>query len=331
MNPHPFPPRSFNTSRLTLRAPDPRFAKVHLNAVLESRDELRCWMPWARDEPSFETTSKELSESAAKFTAGTDYRLLLFLKDSETLIGGSGLHRPNWDGPTFEIGYWVRKSFAKQGYITEAVRGIMEMAFYKLGAQRLEIRTSTINAPSIAVARRAGFTLEGVLHQDGRHLDRTPRDTMVFAKVRPAFSVAGSDPIRPMTAADVASVLALWKQTNLAGPTESLEAESLLHNLERFPGFSFVLVNATSNVMGAILASHDGMQGTIIHLAVTPTHQRQGFGRTLVARSMQALKTSGIKSCRLMMNGMDQAASAFWAKLGWTPRSDVHVLQCPIE
>lgn len=93
----------------------------------------------------------------------------MFLKGSKTYIGGGGLHRINWDVPKFEIGYWVRSSYGRQGFITEAVNGITHFAFNTLGARRVEIRCDSLNGRSAAVARRAGYELEAMLRHHDRH------------------------------------------------------------------------------------------------------------------------------------------------------------------
>jgi ribosomal-protein-serine acetyltransferase len=111
--------------------------------------------------------------------------MMLTLKENGMMIGGSGLHRIDWSIPKFEIGYWARTSHAGQGYITEAVNGITRFAFETLGAQRVEIRCDVKNERSAAVARRAGFALEGTLRQDARdHISGGLRDTHIFAQVR---------------------------------------------------------------------------------------------------------------------------------------------------
>ncbi|MEJ2752400.1 MAG: GNAT family N-acetyltransferase [Chloroflexota bacterium] len=177
-------PYSFDTERLTIRGPLPGDgARLH-EAALESVDELRQWMPWAVDLPDAEWYEARVRQGQLKFLSRKDLWMMLLLKDSETIIGGSGLHRINWDVPKFEIGYWVRSGYGRQGYITEAVNGITEFAFNILGARRVEIRCDSLNERSAAVARRAGFEHEATLHRDDRHhLTNALRDTLIFAKL----------------------------------------------------------------------------------------------------------------------------------------------------
>lgn len=177
-------PESFETERLTIRAPRPGDGTALNAALRDSWSELAEWMPWAAgDPPAVEESEERMREAQAKFLLREDLWLLLFLKGTQTLVGSSGLHRIDWKVPKMEIGYWVRTPYAGRGYITEAVKGIANFALHQLGARRLEIRTDARNERSAAVARRAGFTLEATLRNDGRHHHTGElRDTLVFVR-----------------------------------------------------------------------------------------------------------------------------------------------------
>ncbi len=177
-------PYSFETERLTIRGPLPGDGRRIREAVLESHDELKKWMPWAVEVESEEAYEVRVRKGQLRFLAREDLHLILLLKDSDTMVGSSGLHRMNWDVPRFEIGYWVRTRYAGQGYITEAVAGITDFAFNVLGAKRVEIRCDALNHRSAAVPKRLGFAHEGTLHNHERHhLTKKLRDTLIFAKV----------------------------------------------------------------------------------------------------------------------------------------------------
>jgi RimJ/RimL family protein N-acetyltransferase len=177
-------PYGFETERLTIRGPLPGDALRVREAVVESQAELKPWMPWAMEIPSEEDYEVRVRNGRLKFLAREDLWLMLLLKDMQTYVGGSGLHRIDWSVPKFEIGYWVRTRFAGQGYITEAVEGIAAFAFDVLGARRVEIRCDVKNERSAAVARRAGFTLEGTFRSDARDHFGHLRDTYIFARIQ---------------------------------------------------------------------------------------------------------------------------------------------------
>lgn len=178
-------PYEFETERLTIRGPLPGDGTAVHEAVLESQNELKEWMPWAVEVPDEEWYEAFVRERNLQFLAREDLLLFLFLKGTNTFIGGSGFHRIDWSVPKVEIGYWVRTSYAKQGYITESTRGLTEFAFAQLGAKRVEIRCDALNDRSAAIPKRLGFTLEGILKNEARdHLTDNLRDTMIFAKVK---------------------------------------------------------------------------------------------------------------------------------------------------
>ena len=176
-------PESFETERLLIRCPMPGDGAKDYAAIVESVEELKPWMPWARQELTIEAQEENIRRARIAFLQRSDLRLLLFLKGTGTLVGSSGLHRIDWSVPKFEIGYWIRTSFTRQGYATEAVRGIVAFAFETLSAQRVEIRCASQNRPSARVAERAGFRLEGELRNAEVDARGKPRNTLVFSMI----------------------------------------------------------------------------------------------------------------------------------------------------
>lgn len=175
-------PDSIDSERLMIRAPRPGDGTVMNQAVHESLAELAPWMPWAKTAPSVIESETQIRQSAIRFAERTDLQLLL--RETGRLIGSSGLHRIDWESRKFEIGYWVHSANSGQGYITEAVHAITHFTVKELSANRIEIRCDAQNTNSAHVAKRAGFTLEGILRGDSIGVDGTLRDTCVFAKVR---------------------------------------------------------------------------------------------------------------------------------------------------
>ncbi len=67
-----------------------------------------------------------------------------------------------------EIGYWLASAHEGRGLVTRAGARFLDHAFGKLGLRRVTIRAAEPNERSRAVARRLGFTEEGLLRQSGR-------------------------------------------------------------------------------------------------------------------------------------------------------------------
>ncbi len=177
-------PESFESDRLTIRAPRVGDGAEINAAVRETFDDLKIWMPWAQQMPTLEESEAFVRRAQCQFLGREDLTLLLFLKGTNTLVGGSGLHQINWDIPKFEIGYWCRKRFQGQGYITESTEAITTFAFETLGAKRVGIRCDSKNIRSRRIPDRLGFKLEGTLRNDSLSLAGGLRDTLVFAKIK---------------------------------------------------------------------------------------------------------------------------------------------------
>jgi len=177
-------PESFESERLLIRAPLWDDGAAINEAVKESIEELRPWMPWAQNMPTIEESEANIRRSRLQFLERKDLRLLLVHKQTGQLVGSSGLHQIDWQVRKFEIGYWVRTSFESQGFVTEAVHAITNFAIQELQANRIEIRCDSRNARSARVAERSGYTLEGILRNDNCDVNHSLRNTMVFSKVR---------------------------------------------------------------------------------------------------------------------------------------------------
>jgi len=59
------------------------------------------------------------------------------------------------------LGYYAHEAHAGQGLMREAIAQVVDHAFSALGLHRIEANIQPGNAPSIALARGAGFRLEG--------------------------------------------------------------------------------------------------------------------------------------------------------------------------
>ena len=185
MNPILFDiPLPIYTPRLLLRPPQPGDGPELNRAIIESFDALSVWMPWAKTPPSIEDSEENVRRAYAKWILREDLRISIFDKTTGKLAGSSGLHRINWDLPSFEIGYWVRTSFEGKGYITESTNALTQFAFKQLKAKRVEIRCNSKNERSIAVIKRLGFEYEGCLRSNDTHANSMEsRDTVVYSRL----------------------------------------------------------------------------------------------------------------------------------------------------
>jgi ribosomal-protein-alanine N-acetyltransferase len=60
------------------------------------------------------------------------------------------------------LGYWIGAAYARQGYMTEALKLAIQFAFDDLGLHRVEANIIPRNTPSMRVVERLGFQREGL-------------------------------------------------------------------------------------------------------------------------------------------------------------------------
>ncbi len=165
--------------------PKPGDGRAVYDAIKASLPELKPWMPFAHKDQSIEDVEANIREAHLNFLKREDLRLLVVLKETGEFIASSGLHRIDWSIPKFEIGYWIDTRYSGKGYMTEAVKGIMDFAFTELKARRIEIRMDTDNQKSRAIPERLGLTLEGILRNHSVSVEGNRlTDTCIFAEVK---------------------------------------------------------------------------------------------------------------------------------------------------
>lgn len=144
-------------------------------------------MVWARGHTSVEESEKVVRRAAAKFALREDFTMGMWDRDRNLFLGGTGLHRIDWSVPSFEIGYWIRKSEVGKGFVTETTQVLTRAAFNVLNAERVYIRVSTQNEPSLKIPRRLGFVEEGVLRRSIRDANGALHDIVMFSMLREEF------------------------------------------------------------------------------------------------------------------------------------------------
>lgn len=180
-------PTHIETPRLLLRPPRTNEGKVLNAAILESFELLNKYMLWAKEKPSLEESEMVVKREAQNWILKrkTDPELMLFILDKNTndLIGATGFHGIDWDVPCAETGYWVRKKYLGQGFITEAINAITQYAFNVLKVKRLAITCDVDNERSKKIPERLGYRFESIMKSNRvKPISREITDTLVYVR-----------------------------------------------------------------------------------------------------------------------------------------------------
>ena len=158
-------------------------AQALFEAIAESRDHLRPWLPFADEHQTVDESRHWIIQQLANWILRDDLVLSIWEQATGRYLGGTGLHPHDWEIGYFEIGYWIRVSAEGHGYISESVRLLTDYAFDNLKANRLEIRCDELNVRSASIPKRLGYVLEGRSRNDVATTDGRLRTTLVFSLI----------------------------------------------------------------------------------------------------------------------------------------------------
>jgi RimJ/RimL family protein N-acetyltransferase len=156
------PPEIIDAGPIVLSRNTVEDAELVADAIRESLDHLRPWMPWAIEEnATVEHQAARLAGVAAGWDAGTEFGYVARFQGDSSFVGMIGMHRRI--GPRgIEIGYWAHARHAGRGYMSAAATAITEAAADLPDIDRVEIHTDEANVRSAAIPRKLGFRLDRV-------------------------------------------------------------------------------------------------------------------------------------------------------------------------
>lgn len=135
----------------------PVLQALHDDVATWSRQDRRPWRPITPGSAHSPFAVAEPSDKAASFS--------VVELDSQALAGAALLWDIDTHNRTAHLGISLLRDFRGRGLSTDVVRVLCEYGFAVRGMQRLQVDTLADNAPMIAAATKAGFTIEGTLRR----------------------------------------------------------------------------------------------------------------------------------------------------------------------
>jgi ribosomal-protein-serine acetyltransferase len=130
-----------------------------------SREFLSDHLPWPVEEcltPEDVSAKMDAWNLQAQMANGACWGI--FEKSSQKIAGCIMLGWVQWKNRSATVSYWLGQDFCGRGLATEALLLVAGESF-AMGLNRLELTASVNNLKSVAVARRAGFTEEGICRE----------------------------------------------------------------------------------------------------------------------------------------------------------------------
>lgn len=120
------------------------------------------YLLWSPHQDIYET-QRFVDIVISKYKSGEYNDWAIVLKKDNRMIGTCGFTNIDDENKVVEIGYVLNPEYWGMGYATEAVNTILEFAFMKLDANRVEAKFIKGNDASLAVMKKVGMTFEGYL------------------------------------------------------------------------------------------------------------------------------------------------------------------------
>ena len=152
------------TERMTLRLPAHSDFRAWTGLRAQSVDFLQPWEPaWAADHLTRKAFTNRIYWAQRAWTSGSAMALFLERRQDGALMGALTLDNIR-RGPAQSgtLGYWIGAPFARQGYMSEAIKATVHHAFHALDLSRIEAACLPENTPSRGVLEHCGFKYEGV-------------------------------------------------------------------------------------------------------------------------------------------------------------------------
>lgn len=172
------------SERVYLRAPQAGDYPAWSALRHVSRDFLAPWEPtWPADDLTRASYRRRLRRYMTDRRTDRSYTFFIFQTAGDLLLGGMTLSSiKRGVTQSAALGYWIGKTHARQGFMSEAVDRLLPHVFDDLRLHRLEAACLPENAASIALLRKTGFQQEGYARGYLR-IAGAWRDHLLFAQL----------------------------------------------------------------------------------------------------------------------------------------------------
>ena len=148
---------------VVLRPPQMSDAAEWVALRAASRDFLVPWEPtWPADDLTRASFRRRIKRYGEDQRCDLAYALFIFRKQDNVLVGGLTLANIRRGcAQAGSLGYWMGEPYARQGYMTAAVKALIPFAFATLKLHRIEAACIPTNIASIRLLQKTGFKREG--------------------------------------------------------------------------------------------------------------------------------------------------------------------------
>lgn len=113
-------------------------------------------------------------------------QLVLCLKEGGTVIGHIGLEEDplRYRVESVSLDYYLGEEYARKGYMSEALKSLIDFLFREQGAEAVCARSFVENTASIKLLEKLGFVREGTLRRAVRNFEGQVFDDALFSLLK---------------------------------------------------------------------------------------------------------------------------------------------------
>jgi len=174
-------PEAIQTERLNLRRPRRGDAQAIFEAYAQDPEVTR-FLTW-KPHKKVSDTEAFLERCIQVWEAGTDYPYVITFIKQDAPVGMIEIHVR---GFKLEIGYGLARSHWGKGFMTEALRKVIEFGFSQPHIFRIQSTCDVENIASARVMEKSGMVYEGMLRRFVLHpnISSSPRDVFIYSIVK---------------------------------------------------------------------------------------------------------------------------------------------------
>ena len=127
--------------------------------------------------------ARKTYETYLKPGSSDHFRVAVELKATDEAVGTLGFYNYSEDSKRAELGYDLLIEHWGKGYMTEAVKALLDYGFLRLNLNRIEATVDPENQRSTRLLERVGFVREGCLRERFYYRGRY-HDDLFFGMLR---------------------------------------------------------------------------------------------------------------------------------------------------
>lgn len=121
--------------------------------------------------------------------------------------------------------------------------------------------------------------------------------------------------IRPYEEKDRKAVIALWNQCGLVAPQNDPHKD--IDRKLKVDADLFLVGIFDNELVATVMGGYEGHRGWINYLAVSPDHQRKGYGQAIMKAVEGLIIAKGCPKINLQVRNTNQAVIAFYNAIGY--------------